>query len=224
MENLEMNEKTINMKKISDMYFMTAAHDARQQYLCGTQVRSINNKVQMFKYLSEQCNDDLFSLKRFLYCHFQPLDFNEEKLNEVVWELNHIANFESYDSKKLAIIFDLFEKVNGRTGGFEGYHYVVKLKDFYTKFSPTMTDEEFLTLCSKLYEIMQEAKKTQIQYEKLEAAKKILDTLSVVWPEAKEQFVECIIQMENTPTYGQYFNQEMSKLPNMIEIKKNIKK
>lgn len=223
MENLQMNEKT-SEEKILDMYLMTAAHDSREHYACDAQVWHISNKVHMFKYLSEQCNNDLFSLKRFLYWYFSPLDFDKEKVNEVVWELNHIANFESYDSKKLAIIFDLFERVNGRIADFEGYHYVVKLKDFYTKFSPTMTDEEFLTLCSKLYEIMQEAKKTQIQYEKLEAAKKLLDTLSVVCPAAKEQVAECIIQMENTPTYGQYFNQEMSKLPNMIEIKENIKK
>lgn len=222
MEKLELNEKT-SEEKIFDMYKNTAACSNYQQQ------RYLNS----YRPFSEQYGDDLFSLERYLKWLHQYKTINEENTLYYCQAIEELIanNSESYDSKRLAIIFDIFEKLIGfreweyyKYGYSYEYYSAVEVKDFYPKFSPTMTDEEFLTLCSKLYEIRQEAIKSAETRQKMSDALKILDTLSVTWPEAKEQAAECIIQMENIPTYSEYISQEISKLPNMIEIKENIKK
>ncbi len=125
-----------------------------------------------------------------------------------------ICDIKEYGYEKLAIICDYFKRIERS----------VPFVEFYTKFNPTMTDEEFIALCSRLDEIISEAVKSFLLIRKLEEAKKVCDKLSVVWPEASEHAAECIIKLENTPTFSQYIVQEISKLPDMIEIKEFKKK
>lgn len=138
-------------------------------------------------------------------------------------------NIEKYGGKeRLAIITNyhvrLVNIVKNKIAHFNITHQIVPFIEILSKFSPTMTDEEFIALCTKLDKIIFEAQESEKLRAKLNEAEGIFDTLSVLGPEAKEYAAECIIKMENTPKFEEYFRQEISKLPNMMETKKLLKK
>ena len=159
MENLELNEKTTNMEgKIEQLYKTTSAADKEQQDDYATMLREFRYKVLPLAALSDEYKRDLFPLMRALRYRYQPDIYGYKRVEEAAMDLNNISDFRSYDSKKLAIIFDLYDTCNSFTS--YGYlHNAVGLKDIYSKFSPDMTDDEFIGKVSKITTLAKETKK-----------------------------------------------------------------